>query len=89
MYIPLNSEEAGMGQRFLTEYRDIQDLRDALVSAVHEKKWSLAAMYQLDLDKRRDQMILHAIERSEVRITSAIIICGVVLAALLWLLRSH
>jgi hypothetical protein len=79
MYIPLNSADAGMGQRFLSEYKDIQDLRDAWVSAVHERKWSLAAMYQLDLDKRRDQMILHAIERSEGRITSVIIICGVVL----------
>jgi hypothetical protein len=77
VYIPLDSGEAGMGQRFLQTYKDIDKLREAWIAAIGSKDWALAAMYQLDLDKRRDQMILYAVEQAQGRIINVIGICAV------------
>ena len=83
MYIPLNSGEAGQGQRFASAYPDIQDLREAWVRGVDERKWTLAAQYQMDLDKRRDQMVLHAIEQSTAAVLRTVVICSVAVFVLL------
>jgi hypothetical protein len=80
MYIPLNSGEAGMGQRFLTVHQDIQKLRDAWIGAIGKGDLALAAMYQVDLEKRRDQMVLYAIEQSEKRLANLIVTSFVVAA---------
>jgi hypothetical protein len=81
MYIPLDSSEAGMGQRFLTAHPDIQNLRDAWAEAIYKKDWALAALYQLDIEKRRDQMVMFAIEQAANRVCNAIGIYGTIIAA--------
>lgn len=69
-------DDTTVGRQFPN--RAIRELREGWVEAITKQDWTLAALYQIDIEKARDQRILSEIGRSEDRIIKFMIFGAVV-----------